>query len=56
MDGATHAEKSKALKADGYRIVSLSSYGSPDNANYAAIWVQEDGPSFEIIHDADEAT
>ncbi|RTE73507.1 hypothetical protein BHE90_012074 [Fusarium euwallaceae] len=56
VDGATHAEKSKALKADGYRIVSLSSYGSPDNANYAAIWVQEEGPSFEIIHDADEVT
>ncbi|KAM0432368.1 hypothetical protein ACHAPT_004910 [Fusarium lateritium] len=56
VDGATHAQKSKTLKADGYRIVSLSSYGSPKNASYAAIWIQEEGPSFETIHGADEAT
>ncbi|KAF4975517.1 hypothetical protein FZEAL_7703 [Fusarium zealandicum] len=55
VDGAAHAVKSKTLTADGYRIASLSLYGPADNANYAAIWVQEQGPSFEIIHDADEA-
>ncbi|KAM5374722.1 hypothetical protein ACJZ2D_006366 [Fusarium nematophilum] len=56
VDGTTHAEKSKILTAAGYRIVSLSSYGSPDKASYAAIWLKEEGPSFETIHDADEDT
>ena len=37
VDGPTHAEKSKTLTADGYRIISLSTYGSPDKANYAAM-------------------
>ncbi|KAF4470151.1 beta-lactamase [Fusarium albosuccineum] len=54
VDGPTHAQKSKTLTADGYRIISLSTYGSPDKAKYAAIWVQEEGPSFETIYDADE--
>ncbi|KAK2741676.1 beta-lactamase [Colletotrichum kahawae] len=56
LNGATHGERSKSLTADGYRMISLSAYGTAPNANYAAIWVKRDGNPFEVIYDADEST
>ncbi|TQN64785.1 Esterase EstB [Colletotrichum shisoi] len=55
VDGAAHGEKVRSLTADGYRITSLSVYGTPPNANYAAVWVRREGPAFETIYGADEA-
>ncbi|OBR14422.1 Penicillin-binding protein [Colletotrichum higginsianum IMI 349063] len=55
LDGAAHDEKVKSLTTDGYRIISLSVYGTPPNANYAAVWVRREGPAFEAIHGVDEA-
>ncbi|KAF6829153.1 beta-lactamase, partial [Colletotrichum musicola] len=56
LDGAAHGDKVKTLTADGYRVVSLSAYGTAPNANYAAVWAKRDGNPFEVIYDADEAT
>ncbi|KAF6821456.1 penicillin-binding protein PbpX [Colletotrichum plurivorum] len=56
LDGAAHGDKVKTLTADGYRVVSLSAYGTAPNANYAAVWAKRDGKPFEVIYDADEAT
>ncbi|KAM0327477.1 hypothetical protein ACHAQA_005765 [Verticillium albo-atrum] len=56
VDGDGHAARSKSLTDDGYRITTLSVYGSPPNIKYAAIWAHQDGPAFETIHDADKST
>ncbi|WYZ40778.1 hypothetical protein EsH8_IV_001119 [Colletotrichum jinshuiense] len=56
LDGSAHGEKAKSLTADGYRMISLSAYGTAPNANYAAVWVRREGSPFEVIYDADEAT
>ncbi|KAK2005660.1 hypothetical protein LZ32DRAFT_623544 [Colletotrichum eremochloae] len=41
LNGAAHATKSKELMANGYRIISLSSYGTPPNNKYAAVtWLR----------------
>ncbi|GKT53014.1 penicillin-binding protein [Colletotrichum tofieldiae] len=56
LDGSAHGEKIKSLTADGYRIISLSAYGTASNANYAAIWVRREGNPFEVIYGVDEAT
>lgn len=37
-------------------MISLSVYGEPPEVNYASVWVETGGPSFETIHDVDEAT
>ncbi|KAL0932093.1 beta-lactamase [Colletotrichum truncatum] len=56
LNGAAHGEKTKSLTADGYRMISLSAYGTAPNANYAAVWIKRDGNPFEAIYDADETT
>ncbi|KAI8168378.1 putative penicillin-binding protein PbpX [Colletotrichum sp. SAR 10_70] len=56
LNGAAHGERSKSLTADGYRMISLSAYGTAPNANYAAVWIKRDGNPFEVIYDADEST
>ena len=33
-------------------MISLSSYGSPSSAQYAAVWIQRPGPSYQAIHGA----
>ncbi|TEA14214.1 Protein flp [Colletotrichum sidae] len=56
VDGTTHGDKAKSLAAEGYRVLSLSAYGTAPKANYAAVWAKQDGNPFEYIYDADEAT
>ncbi|KAF4838605.1 Penicillin-binding protein 4* [Colletotrichum tropicale] len=56
LNGAAHGDRAKLLTADGYRMISLSAYGTAPNANYAAVWVKRDGNPFEVIYDADEST
>ncbi|KAF2184566.1 hypothetical protein K469DRAFT_688576 [Zopfia rhizophila CBS 207.26] len=56
IDTAEHEKRSNTLKADGYRIISLSVYGSPSNVNYAAVWARREGVPFETIFGADETT
>ncbi|KAK1676786.1 beta-lactamase/transpeptidase-like protein [Colletotrichum godetiae] len=56
LDGSAHGDKVKSLIADGYRMISLSNYGTALDAKYAAVWVRRDGKPFEVIYGADEAT
>lgn len=56
LSGTALGDKVKTLSANGYRVISLSAYGTPPEVNYAAIWVQSEGTPFEVIYDADEAT
>ncbi|KAJ3952657.1 hypothetical protein N0V92_010889 [Colletotrichum tropicale] len=56
LNGAALGDRAKSLTADGYRMISLSAYGTAPNANYAAVWVKRDGNPFEVIYDADEST
>ncbi|KAH6876638.1 beta-lactamase/transpeptidase-like protein [Thelonectria olida] len=56
VNGDAHAKNSKKLQAKGYRVVSLSTYGSPSDLKYAAVWRKTDGPAFETINGADEDT
>ncbi|PVH96100.1 beta-lactamase/transpeptidase-like protein [Periconia macrospinosa] len=56
VSSAEHEEKATSLKANGFRPLSLSLYGSPSEAKYAAVWVQEEGAAFETIHTADKPT
>lgn len=56
LKGTAHGDKVKSLSADGYRMISLSVYGTPPEVNYAAVWVQVEGSPFEVIYDADETT
>ncbi|KPM45644.1 hypothetical protein AK830_g933 [Neonectria ditissima] len=56
VEGSRHAEKAKALTADGYQIISLSTYGSPPDVKYAAIWSRRQGNPFEVIQGADKKT
>lgn len=49
LDSAGHQQKITDLSAQGYRMISLSVYGSP--AQYAAIWVQRSGPAWMAVQD-----
>ena len=40
------------LSANGYHMISLSIYGSPNSPQYAAVWVQEPAPTGAAFHDA----
>ncbi|KAK7419187.1 hypothetical protein QQZ08_010954 [Neonectria magnoliae] len=56
VDGSRHAEKAKSLTADGYQIISLSTYGSPPDVKYAAVWSRREGNPIQLIQDADKKT
>ncbi|TDZ24109.1 Protein flp [Colletotrichum orbiculare MAFF 240422] len=53
LDDAAHKIKSQTLKDSGYRIISLSSYGTPPSNKYAAVWVKQEGNDFVTISGAD---
>ena len=36
--------------SEGLRMVSLSAYGDPGNARYAAVWVRQSGPPWLAFH------
>ena len=50
VSGATHQDKVDELSKLGYRMTSLSIYGSQAKPLYAAIWVQRAGPQFAAFH------
>lgn len=56
VTSSEHEERSKALKKEGYRVLSLSVYGSPPDARYAAVWTKAEGAEFETISAVDEHT
>jgi CubicO group peptidase (beta-lactamase class C family) len=50
VDAATHQQNFDRLGGQGYRPVSLSVYGDPADARYAAVWVQRQGPAWIGVH------
>ncbi|MDE2000089.1 MAG: hypothetical protein KGI52_14315, partial [Burkholderiales bacterium] len=45
-----HQSKFNELAAQGYRMISLSVYGEPTQAQYAAVWVQRPGSAWVAVH------
>lgn len=45
-----HQSKFNELAAQGYRMISLSVYGEPAQAQYAAVWVQRPGSAWVAVH------
>lgn len=45
-----HQTHFNELSAQGFRMISLSVYGAPDDARYAAVWVQRAGASWVAVH------
>ncbi|MFC7483252.1 hypothetical protein ACFQX7_29130 [Luedemannella flava] len=54
VDGAGHQRKYNELSAQGYRMISLSAYGSP--TLYAAVWVKRSGPAWAAVHGVSAAS
>jgi CubicO group peptidase (beta-lactamase class C family) len=55
VTGAQHQTNFNNLSAHGYRMISLSVYGDPGSAQYAAVWVQRPGPAWVAVHGVDSA-
>jgi CubicO group peptidase (beta-lactamase class C family) len=55
VTAAQHQTNFDRWSAQGYRMISLSAYGDPGNALYAAVWVQRAGPLWVAIHGVDAA-
>ena len=55
VTGAQHQTHFNTLSTQGYRMISLSVYGDPGNARYAAVWVQRPGPGWVAVHGVDSA-
>ncbi len=50
VSAAQHQANVTKLSAEGYGMISLSVYGDPGNALYAAVWVNRPMPRWEAIH------
>ena len=55
VDAATHQTNFNRLSSHGYRMISLSVYGDPGAARYAAVWVHRAGPAWVAVHGVDSA-
>jgi CubicO group peptidase (beta-lactamase class C family) len=55
VSAAQHQTNFDNLSSQGYRMISLSVYGDPGNALYAAVWVQRQGPAWVAVHNVDAA-
>jgi len=50
VTSAQHQSNFNHLSAQGFRMISLSVYGHPSDARYAAVWVQREGPAWVAVH------
>jgi len=55
VTAADHQAYFNKWSSQGYRMISLSVYGDPGNALYAAVWVQRAGPAWQAIHGVNAA-
>jgi hypothetical protein len=53
--GPASGKLQRVVRAKGYLMISLSVYGDPGNALYAAVWLQRAGSAWVAIHGADAA-
>ncbi len=50
LTGAQHQSRFNDLGSRGYRLTSISIYGDPNDARYAAVWVQQGGAAQRAVH------
>ena len=55
VTSAQHQTHFNSLSAQGFRMISLSVYGDPGDARYAAVWVQRQGAAWVAVHGVDSA-
>ena len=55
VTGAQHQIHFNTLSAQGCRMISLSVYGDPGDARYAAVWLQRGGAGWVAVHGVDGA-
>ncbi len=55
VTAADHQRNFDRLGKLGYRMISLSVYGDPTDARYAAVWVQREGPAWVATHNVSSA-
>jgi hypothetical protein len=55
VTGNQHQQNFNSLSAQGFRMISLSVYGDPSDARYAAVWVQRQGTAWVAVHGVDSA-
>jgi CubicO group peptidase (beta-lactamase class C family) len=55
VNSAQHQANFNRLSGKGYRVISLSVYGDPGDARYAAVWVQRQGPAWVAVHGVDSS-
>jgi hypothetical protein len=53
VTASDHQNQFNTLSTQGYRLLSLSVYGDPGDARYAAVWVQRPGPAYVAVHGVD---
>ena len=53
--GAEHQTHFNTFSAQGYRMISLSVYGEPNDARYAAVWVKRAGAAYVAVHGVNAA-
>ncbi len=56
VTGAQHQTNFNNLTAQGFRLISLSVYGDPKDARYAAVWVKRQGAACVAVHGVDSAS
>src|SRR5262249_14147773 len=55
VTGAQHQANFNRLSGQGFRMISLSVYGEPEDARYAAVWVQRNGAAWVAVHGVNSA-
>jgi CubicO group peptidase (beta-lactamase class C family) len=55
VDAAQHQANFNKFSAEGFRMISLSVYGDPTAALYAAVWVQRGGAAWAAVHGVNAA-
>ena len=55
VTGDVHQAKFNELSGKGCRMISLSVYGDPAHATYAAVWVRRSGPAWVAVHGVNAA-
>ncbi len=50
VNGTQHQANFNTFSAQGYRMISLSVYGDPSDAHYAAVWVKRAGSAWVAVH------
>lgn len=54
-NSAYHQTQFDSLSPKGWRLISISVYGSRGNELYAAVWVDRAGPAWSAVHGVDAA-